>query len=142
MHSHTYVHSLTFNSRVLSLKCSPRLVVVALDAQIHAFDAATLQHTFSAVTYSVSAALQTVKADSYQTGAMAPIALGSAWLAYASNQASQSFYAICYPTCHVHDGTHQAKVHHSAECHKAHASPLNTVEQTLHDWTISRPHDF
>ena len=106
MHSHTYVHSLTFNSRVLSLKCSPRLVVVALDAQIHAFDAATLQHTFSAVTYSVSAALQTVKADSYQAGAMAPIALGSAWLAYASNQASQSFYAICHPTCHVHDGTH------------------------------------
>ena len=73
---------------MLSLKCSPRLIVVALDAQIHAFDAASLQHTFSAVTYSVSAALQTVKADSHQAGATAPMALGSAWLAYASNQAS------------------------------------------------------
>lgn len=93
MQSHTYVHSLSFNSKVLSLRCSPRLIVVALNAQIHAFDATTLQHTFSAVTYSVSAALQNVKGDSYQAGVTAPMALGSAWLAYASNQASK--LAIC-----------------------------------------------
>ena len=89
LQSHSYLHSLSFNSRVLSLICSPRLIVVALDAQIHAFDTANLQHTFSAVTYSVSAALQTVKADSHQSGSTAPMALGTAWLAYASNQASQ-----------------------------------------------------
>ncbi len=88
LQSHSYLHSLGFNSRVLSLKCSPRLVVVALDAQIHAFDTANLQHTFSAVTYSMSAALQTVKADSHHSGSTAPMALGTAWLAYASNQAS------------------------------------------------------
>ena len=89
MQSHTYLHTLSFNSRVLSLKCSQRLLVVALDAQIHAFDTDTLQHTFSAVTHSVSAALRTVKADACQAWAAAPMALGSAWLAYASNQASQ-----------------------------------------------------
>ena len=88
MHSHTYVHSLSFNSPVLSLRCSRRLIVVALDAQIHAFDATTLQHTFSAVTYAVSAAMQTVKADAGQAKTTTPMALGSAWLAYASNQAS------------------------------------------------------
>lgn len=88
MRSHTYVHSLSFNSPVLSLKCSCRLIVVALDAQIHAFDAVTLQHTFSAVTYAVSAAMQTVKADAGQARTTSPMALGSAWLAYASNQAS------------------------------------------------------
>lgn len=88
MRSHTYMHSLSFNSPVLSLRCSRRLIVVALDAQIHAFDAVSLQHTFSAVTYAVSAAMQTVKADAGHAKTTSPMALGSAWLAYASNQAS------------------------------------------------------
>lgn len=88
MRSHTYVHSLSFNSPVLSLTCSRRLIAVALDAQIHAFDATTLQHIFSAVTYAVSAAMQSVKADAGQARVTSPMALGSAWLAYASNQAS------------------------------------------------------
>lgn len=92
MRSHTYVHSLSFNSPVLSLKCSRRLIAVALDAQIHAFDATTLQHTFSAVTYAVSAAMQSVKGDAGQAKVTSPMALGSAWLAYASNQASPDIY--------------------------------------------------
>ena len=90
MQSHTYVHTLTFNSKVLSLRCSCHFLVVALDAQIHAFDATTWQHTFSAVTYSVFAAMRTVKAESSHNIASSPMALGSAWLAYASNQAGSS----------------------------------------------------
>lgn len=88
MHSHAYVHTLSFSSRVQSLKCSRRFIVVAMDAQIHAFDVATLQQTFSVVTYSVAAAMQSSKGDSSPAEHTAPIALGSAWLAYASNQAS------------------------------------------------------
>lgn len=98
LQSHSYLHSLSFSSRVLSLKCSPRLIVVALDAQIHAFDTANLQHTFSAVTYSMSAALQTVKAESHHSGST-PMALGTAWLAYASNQASQNHPAVAAAAC-------------------------------------------
>ena len=89
MRSHTYVPSVTNTSQVLSLKCSRRLIVVALDAQIHAFDATSLQHTFSAVTYAVSAAMHAVKAEGVLSGGSSPLALRSAWLAYASNQASQ-----------------------------------------------------
>ncbi|DBA69654.1 TPA: hypothetical protein ACH3X2_012712 [Trebouxia sp. C0005] len=96
LQSHSYLHSLSFSSRVLSLKCSPRLIVVALDAQIHAFDTANLQHTFSAVTYSMSAALQTVKAESHHSGST-PMALGTAWLAYASNQAVSHMTAQATP---------------------------------------------
>lgn len=88
MRSHSYVHTLTFKSRILSLKCSSRLIVVALDAQVHAYDTLTLQHTFSAVTYSVSAALSTWSSENTSVNLSAPMALGSAWLAYASNQAS------------------------------------------------------
>ncbi|KAL0039055.1 hypothetical protein WJX77_006537 [Trebouxia sp. C0004] len=102
LQSHSYLHSLSFNSRVLSLKCSPRLIVVALDAQIHAFDTANLQHTFSAVTYSMSAALQTVKADSHHSGSTAPLALGTAWLAYASNQAMSHLTAQATPLSPSH----------------------------------------
>ncbi|DBB01086.1 TPA: hypothetical protein ACH3X1_000979 [Trebouxia sp. C0004] len=102
LQSHSYLHSLSFNSRVLSLKCSPRLIVVALDAQIHAFDTANLQHTFSAVTYSMSAALQTVKADSHHSGSTAPLALGTAWLAYASNQAVSHLTAQATPLSPSH----------------------------------------
>ena len=97
--SHTYVHSLTFNSQVLSLKCSRRLIVVALDAQIHAFDATSLQHTFSAVTYAVSAAMHAVKAEGVQSGGSSPLALGSAWLAYASNQASHDLQCATMAMC-------------------------------------------
>lgn len=99
MRSHTYVHSLTFNSQVLSLKCSCRFIVVALDAQIHAFDATSLQHTFSAVTYAVSAAMHTVKTEGTQARGSSPLALGSAWLAYASNQASQRPCLITVQLC-------------------------------------------
>lgn len=97
MRSHTYVHSLSFNSPVLSLTCSRRLIAVALDAQIHVFNATTLQHTFSAVTYAVLTAMQSVKADASQARVTSPLALGSAWLAYASNQASPDIYytSVC-----------------------------------------------
>lgn len=33
--SHTFVHALTFQTRVLSLRTSKRMIVVAVDAQVH-----------------------------------------------------------------------------------------------------------
>lgn len=86
--SHSYLQPLTFKSAILGLKCSSRLIVVALDAQIHAYDSLTLQHTFSAVTYAVSAVLSSLSSETAKGTLSTPLALGSAWLAYASNQAS------------------------------------------------------
>lgn len=110
MRSHTYVHSLSFNSQVLSLKCSRRLIVVALDAQIHAFDATSLQHTFSAVTYAVSAAMHTVKTEGVQARGSSPLALGSAWLAYASNQASPHLTSSVRKYVHKFTSRHGASM--------------------------------
>lgn len=106
MRSHSYVHALTFKTQILGLKCSTRLLVVALDSQIHAYDAITLQHTFSAVTYSVSAALSTWASDVTTAGLPAPMALGSAWLAYASNQASVLLVVLTANTLVTHESTH------------------------------------
>eukprot|EP00249_Psilotum_nudum_P032646 c48458_g1_i1 orf=109-810(+) len=47
MQSHTYVQDLRFRTAIVAVRCSPRVVAVALSAQIYCFDAATLQNTFS-----------------------------------------------------------------------------------------------
>ena len=55
LRSHGYVHeplcTLSFSGEVLGMQASERLLVVALRGQLQAFDAATLQHTFSCLTY-------------------------------------------------------------------------------------------
>lgn len=51
LRSHGYVRSLSFGCEVLDVQASARLLVVALPGQLQAFDACTLQHTFSCVTY-------------------------------------------------------------------------------------------
>ena len=58
--------------------------MVALEGQLHAFDASTLAHTFSAVTHP-----SPVPSPSLPDGGVsqsAPVALGARWLAYGSNQ--------------------------------------------------------
>ena len=86
LRNQAYVYSLKFNSRVLGLRCSTRLLVVALDAQLHAFDATSLSHVFSAVTYPAPCTHQLYQSETCAQGTAVALALGSRWLAFASNQ--------------------------------------------------------
>ncbi len=68
LRNQAYVYSLKFNSRVLGLRCSPRLLVAALDAQLHAFDATSLSHVFSAVTYPAPCTHQLYQSENLCSG--------------------------------------------------------------------------
>ncbi|XP_078179016.1 autophagy 18h-like protein isoform X2 [Carex rostrata] len=76
--SNSYVHVLRFRSAVYNVRCSPRIVAVALAAQIYCFDAVTLENKFSVLTYPIQS-----------TGGVnigyGPMAVGPRWLAYATN---------------------------------------------------------
>lgn len=75
---HSYVHTLRFPTAILAVRCSPRVVAVALATQLYCFNAATLQSTFSVLTY-----------PSPQLGSSVgygALAVGPRWLAYAANQ--------------------------------------------------------
>lgn len=94
-----YVKTLTFSSEVLSVLCSSRVLVVALKAQLQAFDAVTLEHTFSCLTHCPPPSRQPLQPQqqAVQPGhegqdaappllTSAPCALGPRWLAYAADQ--------------------------------------------------------
>ncbi|KAG6506492.1 hypothetical protein ZIOFF_031816 [Zingiber officinale] len=76
--SHSYIHVLRFRSAVYIVRCSSRIVAVALAAQIYCFDAVTLENKFSVLTYP----LQGAAGVNIGCG---PMAVGPRWLAYASN---------------------------------------------------------
>ncbi|KAL5202597.1 hypothetical protein ABZP36_013549 [Zizania latifolia] len=76
--SHSYVHVLRFRSAVYIVRCSPRIVAVALAAQVYCFDAVTLENKFSVLTYPLQGA------PGVNIG-YGPMAVGPRWLAYASN---------------------------------------------------------
>ncbi|KAI5065532.1 hypothetical protein GOP47_0020227 [Adiantum capillus-veneris] len=79
--SYTYVHTLKFRSAIHSVRCSIRIVAVATAAQIYCFDAATLENTFSVITYPSPPPGPNGLSLGY-----GPMAVGSRWLAYAPNQ--------------------------------------------------------
>ncbi|GBG70173.1 hypothetical protein CBR_g6304 [Chara braunii] len=79
--THTFVHFLRFQMPVSTVRCSPRLIAVALEKQISCFDAATLQNTFSVMTY-----LFRQPVSGSVNGMHGAMALGSRWLAYAAKQ--------------------------------------------------------
>ncbi|XP_077240607.1 autophagy-related protein 18g-like isoform X2 [Tasmannia lanceolata] len=83
LRSHSYVHVLRFRSAVYILRCSPRIIAVALAAQIYCFDAVTLESKFSLRTYPMPVG-QAVIGVNIGYG---PMALSPRWLAYASNNA-------------------------------------------------------
>ncbi|CAD6333857.1 unnamed protein product [Miscanthus lutarioriparius] len=76
--SHTYVHVLRFRSAVYLVRCSPRIVAVALAAQIYCFDAVTLENKLSVLSYPLQGA------PGVNIG-YGPMAVGPRWLAYATN---------------------------------------------------------
>ncbi|CAM0955559.1 unnamed protein product [Alopecurus aequalis] len=78
LRSHTYVHVLRFRSAVYIVRCSPRVVAVALAAQIYCFDAVTLENKFSVLSYP----LQGAPGANIGYG---PMSVGPRWLAYAPN---------------------------------------------------------
>ncbi|XP_057960858.1 autophagy-related protein 18h isoform X2 [Malania oleifera] len=83
LRSHSYVHVLRFRSTVYMVRCSPQVVAVGLAAQIYCFDALTLENKFSVLTYPVPQ-LGGQGSAGVNIG-YGPMAVGSRWLAYASN---------------------------------------------------------
>ncbi|KAL5221686.1 hypothetical protein ABZP36_026399 [Zizania latifolia] len=72
---HDYVHTLKFRSTVYSIRCSPRVVAVSQAAQIHCFDAATLEREYTILTSPIVSPI-----SSY-----GPLALGPRWIAYSGH---------------------------------------------------------
>ncbi|CAM6025993.1 unnamed protein product [Sphagnum balticum] len=81
LQNHSYVHLLRFRTAIVAVRCSPRVIAVALVGQIYCFDAGTLLNVFSVLTYPSPAPVPGTSHAGY--GAMA---LGPRWLAYAANQ--------------------------------------------------------
>ncbi|XP_015875268.3 autophagy-related protein 18h [Ziziphus jujuba] len=84
LRSHNYVHVLRFRSTVYMIRCSPRIVAVGLASQIYCFDAITLENKFSVLTYPVPQLGVQGIVGGVNIG-YGPMAIGSKWLAYASN---------------------------------------------------------
>ncbi|XP_039022436.1 autophagy-related protein 18h-like isoform X1 [Hibiscus syriacus] len=88
LRSHNYVHVLRFRSTIYMVRCSPRIVAVALATQIYCFDALTLENKFSVLTYPVpQPGGQGMLGINIGYG---PMAVGPRWLAYASSNPLQS----------------------------------------------------
>ncbi|XP_021758792.1 autophagy-related protein 18f-like [Chenopodium quinoa] len=78
--SQSYVHSLKFRSAVYSVRCSPRVVAVSQAAQVHCFNAATLEREYTILTNPVVTGCPGSGGIGY-----GPLALGPRWLAYSGN---------------------------------------------------------
>ncbi|XP_077221211.1 autophagy-related protein 18f-like [Tasmannia lanceolata] len=77
LRSHSYVHVLNFRTAVYSIRCSPRVVAISQAAQIHCFDAATLEREYTILTYPVVSCCLGSGGIGY-----GPLAVGPRWLAY------------------------------------------------------------
>ncbi|KAL8098568.1 hypothetical protein AgCh_031376 [Apium graveolens] len=75
--SQSYVQMLKFRSVVYSVRCSPRVVIVLQAAQIHCFDAATLEKEYNILTNPIAT-------NGFINGAigLGPLAVGPRWMAY------------------------------------------------------------
>ncbi|CAL9760889.1 unnamed protein product [Musa acuminata subsp. burmannicoides] len=77
LRTHEYEHVLKFNSAILSVRCSPRVIAVCQTSQIQCLNAATLERENIIVTNPVASA--SVVSGSIGYG---PLAVGTRWLAY------------------------------------------------------------
>ncbi|KAF8391481.1 hypothetical protein HHK36_023786 [Tetracentron sinense] len=80
LRSQSYAHVLKFRSAVYSVRCSSRVVAISQAAQIHCFDAATLERRYTLLTYPIV----TGSLGSGGTG-YGPLAVGPRWLAYSGS---------------------------------------------------------
>ncbi|XP_065862256.1 autophagy-related protein 18f isoform X2 [Euphorbia lathyris] len=78
LRSQSYVHTLKFRSAVYSVRCSSRIVAISQAAQIHCFDATTLEREYTILTNPIVTS---------GTGGMGygPLAVGPRWLAYSGS---------------------------------------------------------
>ncbi|KAG6689534.1 hypothetical protein I3842_11G180400 [Carya illinoinensis] len=83
--SQSYVHVLKFRSVVYSVRCSSRVVAISQAAQIHCFDAATLERDYTILTNPII----TVCPGSGGIG-YGPLAVGPRWLAYSGSPVAVS----------------------------------------------------
>ncbi|KAL4558811.1 hypothetical protein LXL04_037013 [Taraxacum kok-saghyz] len=79
LQSNCYVKVLRFRSTVYMVRCSPLIVAVGLEKEIHCIDAVTLENKFNIPTYPI----QGMVGVNFGYG---PLAVGPRWLAYASNK--------------------------------------------------------
>ncbi|CAK9175864.1 unnamed protein product [Ilex paraguariensis] len=83
LRTNCYMQVLRFRSAVLMVRCSPRMVALGLEMQIYCIDALTLENKFSVLTYPIPQfGGQGMVGVNIGYG---PMALGSRWLAYVSN---------------------------------------------------------
>ncbi|MCD7473115.1 hypothetical protein HAX54_014738 [Datura stramonium] len=78
--SHSYVHQLKFRSVVHLVRCSSRVIAILQAAQIHCFDAATLDREYAVVINPVITGFSGISS----TG-VGPLALGPRWMAYSAS---------------------------------------------------------
>ncbi|KAF9588781.1 hypothetical protein IFM89_015508 [Coptis chinensis] len=91
--SQSYVHILKFRSAVYSVRCSPRVVAISQAAQIHCFDAATLEMEYTLLTYPLVSSVP----GSGGIGC-GPLAVGPRWLAYSGSPVAVSNAGRVSPT--------------------------------------------
>ncbi|XVE80291.1 hypothetical protein DITRI_Ditri14bG0128200 [Diplodiscus trichospermus] len=80
LRSQSYVHMLKFRSVVYSVRCSSRIVAIAQAAQIHCFDATTLQREYIILTNHIVTGSPGSGGIGY-----GPLAVGPRWLAYSGS---------------------------------------------------------
>ncbi|KAI8557648.1 hypothetical protein RHMOL_Rhmol04G0026400 [Rhododendron molle] len=85
LRSQSYVHVLKFRSPIYSVRCSTRLVAISQAAQIHCFDAATLERDYTIVTNQVVTGCSGFGGIGY-----GPLAVGPRWLAYSGSPVTVS----------------------------------------------------
>ncbi|KAM4103014.1 hypothetical protein ACJW30_06G047100 [Castanea mollissima] len=80
LRSQSYVHVLKFRSVVYSVRCSSRVVAISQAAQIHCFDATTLEREYTILTNPIVMGPPGVGGIGY-----GPLAVGPRWLAYSGS---------------------------------------------------------
>ncbi|KAF5478822.1 hypothetical protein F2P56_005352 [Juglans regia] len=78
--SQSYVHVLKFRSVVYSVRCSSRVVAISQAAQIHCFDATTLERDYTILTNPIITMCPGSGGIGY-----GPLAVGPRWLAYSGS---------------------------------------------------------
>ncbi|XP_062168619.1 autophagy-related protein 18f [Alnus glutinosa] len=80
LRSESYVHVLKFRSVVYSVRCSSRVVAISQSAQIHCFDATTLEREYTILTNPIVTGYPGSGGIGY-----GPLAVGPRWLAYSGS---------------------------------------------------------
>ncbi|XP_076959715.1 autophagy-related protein 18f-like [Bidens hawaiensis] len=78
--SRSYIKELKFRSVVYSVRCSSRVVAVLQAAQIHCFDAATLEREYTILTNPVA-----TSSSRFESIGLGPLAMGPRWMAYSGS---------------------------------------------------------